>query len=279
MSLKKLYKNIYFNISLWGGVVIALILSSLIVINNDLDGCLDVSCFSNFLNIFDFPIKAVSAGFILASFVALIHRSEQVWLQIESSKSQNTFKNYLDHKKEFVDFLTLLEVDDGQIEIKNKTYLYKKFFPNNNVQNVRFTSEGESEGEESELYFRINEYNELVVTYNKIVGVHSIPNQQWDNKSIARWLSSYCAFSYKMHIFSKNTLSVNPSWMQILGNSNDTLPEDVDSFIYSCEKIMSGLSSFCFPNVVENKKIENRVCRSNVVNQRIARTYCASNNN
>lgn len=240
MKDKPLFHNIYFNISLWGGIILSVITSIFIVANSELHWCFKAACFTKFLDIFNFPIKLMSASIFLSGFIALIHRSEQTRYQIEISTNQFLFKNFIDHKKEFIDLLLLME-SDFKVRIKDKSILYKSLFPNNNAQRVEFISTGEH-GEKSKLYFLIEQYNQLICRYDEIMKNRVL--KEVDIKALARWLGEFMVLSRELGIQSADLKRISSSWNNII-NSYDGLPADINQFMLSFKKILIELSSFC----------------------------------
>ena len=98
-------------------------------------------CLSNFSNNMEFPFKLTTIFFALASFWALVFRSHQTTEQIKISQklianaqnqtqlttNNNTFNNYIAHKKAFIDLLESFEEEKSCI-IAGKHPLYKNYF-------------------------------------------------------------------------------------------------------------------------------------------------------
>jgi hypothetical protein len=275
MKNESLLKNYLFSFSLFGGLAIAVVASTIIYFNNDLYRCGKIVCFSYFLDAFDFPIKIASAGFALAGFAAILHRSEQTRQQLEHSISQNIFKNYIDHKNEFMVNLTLLESDNA-ITIKNKSTLYKNLFPYNNIQNVEFTSKGKR-GERSDLLFRIEEYNKLVTEFNDIPPDFGEPTRKDDLKVFAQWISEYLVFSSKIQIepHPDKLLKIGGDWKGIISSKVfKGVPEDMEDFIYIGEKVLTDLSSFSFPSELDGHPINTRHLKKNLTIQMLKCGLC-----
>lgn len=270
MKPKPLSSNMYFKSSLWGGIVISAFFSIFIISRNDLYWCSEISCFSSFLTIFDFPLKILSASLAISGFVALVHRSEQTRHQIEMSINQNLFKNFIDHKKEFMEIISSME-SGFPIKISDKSSLYTKLFPNNNTQNVEFISSGRN-GDKSDLSFLIENHNKLISQYNDMIHDYSA---EVSNPTIefATWLSEYLILSMKLEIQGEELGFINPVWHGFL--SPDVfkgIPLNIENFLYSCERVLVELSRFCFPNKSDEILIKSRV-NSRVV-QNLINVYC-----
>ena len=104
-------------------------------------------CLSNFSENMEFPFKLTTIFFALASFWALVFRSHQTTEQIKISQKQtqlttnnNTFNNYIAHKKAFIDLLESFEEEQSCI-IAGKQLLYKKLFPENKPIKMFFECE------------------------------------------------------------------------------------------------------------------------------------------
>ena len=270
MRPKPISANIYFNLSFWGGVIAALIISTFIISTNDLYWCSQIACFSRFLIIFDFPIKILSASLAISAFVALIHRSEQTRHQIEISINQNIFKNYIDHKKDFMEMIALME-SDFPIKITDKNALYKKLFPNNNTQNLEFTSAGKN-GDRSDLSFFIENHNKLILQYNEIMR-NCNTGLLCANKCFAMWLSEYLMLSLSLEIRGDELIDIDPEWDGFIPHRVfKGLPSDIEGFLYACERVLAELFRFCFPNEPDRTLIESRI-NSSVV-QNLMSVYC-----
>lgn len=106
------------------------------------------TCLSNFSYNMKFPATLITATLALSGFWALIFRSHQTSAQIETSQKQtqltidnNTFNNYIAHKKVFNDILEEIE-DQHQCKVVHKRFLYDSIFPNNSPTSISFTSDG-----------------------------------------------------------------------------------------------------------------------------------------
>ncbi|WP_298943198.1 hypothetical protein [uncultured Psychromonas sp.] len=75
-------------------------------------------------------------------FWALIFRSEQTTHQIKITLDNNTFNNFVSHKKEFIELLVTFE-DINKCSINNKSMLYEKFFAQNNPTNMNFSCDAQ----------------------------------------------------------------------------------------------------------------------------------------
>jgi len=106
------------------------------------------TCLSNFSYNMKFPATLITATLALSGFWALIFRSHQTSAQIETSQKQtqltidnNTFNNYIAHKKAFNDILYEIE-EQYRCKILNKSFIYDSIFPSNSPTNISFTSDG-----------------------------------------------------------------------------------------------------------------------------------------
>ncbi|PKG37135.1 hypothetical protein [Psychromonas sp. Urea-02u-13] len=71
-------------------------------------------------------------------FWALVFRSDQTSHQIKVTVDNNTFNNYVSHKKEFIETLSTFE-DTNKCTIRNKPMLYQVFFGQNSPTKMDFS--------------------------------------------------------------------------------------------------------------------------------------------
>lgn len=204
--------------------------------------CSNVKCYSDFLIIFELPIKVVSASLAISGFITLLHRSEQTRYQIEIGQNQNIFKNYVDHKKEFMFVLDSIE-SNGAISFTNKNTLYNNYFPYNTPKNIEFTSRGILDSK-SKLLILINSHNELINEFNKIEDKYSLGT--YDDNDIDLWLRSYLIIT---NIFiSNNKNKICKTYEKHFNIASiDNLPSDINSYMNSINNALNELAFFCFP--------------------------------
>ncbi|MEL0660181.1 hypothetical protein V6255_13650 [Psychromonas arctica] len=127
------------------GVGIALLIAGVIVYNAwGLELCRPIFsayCLNNFSENMQFPIALITATFALAGFWALIFRSNQTQKQIQVAIDNNTFNNFIAHKKEFNEILKEIE-EQNKCIIIDKIFLYEKIFPINSPVFMTFESDG-----------------------------------------------------------------------------------------------------------------------------------------
>jgi len=106
------------------------------------------TCLSDFSYNMKFPATLITATLVLSGFWALIFRSHQTSVQIETSQKQtqltidnNTFNNYIAHKKVFIEILGEIE-EQYKCKVTSKSYFYSLIFPNNSPTSMSFTSDG-----------------------------------------------------------------------------------------------------------------------------------------
>jgi len=143
-------------ISIGGGL--ALLIAGMIVYN-----AFSGSCLNNFLDNMKFPMTLITATFALAGFWALIFRSNQTQKQIQVTIDNNTFNNFIAHKKEFNEILKEIE-DQYKCIIIDKSFIYKKIFPENSPTSMTFKSNGDYLKKQDEEYLEFLEelYPEVV---------------------------------------------------------------------------------------------------------------------
>jgi hypothetical protein len=260
LDTTSLLGNFWFAIPLITGTFISLVIACFILGNSRLYFCLEPECFSLFLKLIDVPIKIISATLAYAVFFAVVHRSNQTNLQInlafkqiELVLDQNSFKNYLDHKNEFIRILTELE-NDNQLSIRNKEDLYIRLFPKNNTQKMNVLSVGEND-EKSELIFLIEEFNKLIREYNTL-GVTGGACEVHSLKNVARWMGEFLNSNRKVGVHSEITKNVSSGWEGCFGIYTE-VPVDMNNYIYECKKVLDQLQHFALPN--QKIKIEDRI--------------------
>jgi hypothetical protein len=249
LEVSGLSKNIWFKVSLWGGFLLALIVTVIIILYNEFQWCSKVVCFSNFLEIFDVPIKIVSTSMALAAFVAVIDRSNKTKHQIDLSISQNVFKNFLDHRAEFYKTLDDLTADNDNC-FKNRGVLYTILFPNNNMKNIEFTSSSKTE-ETPQLILFISQYNDLIDKLNNVLLKKNdnicIPNASV--KAIARIIPDFLRLTMEACYYPNQVKKVESRWSGYINSDVfEGIPDDMELFISSFGNVLAQLVDFCFVN-------------------------------
>lgn len=84
--------------------------------------------FTFFFDLFDFPVKLLTAGAVLFGLWLTIERMKQTEKQIDSIVSNNRFNNFYKHKEEFVNFMLNRQVftqfpSNKHANIKNYTVM------------------------------------------------------------------------------------------------------------------------------------------------------------
>lgn len=104
-------------------------------------------CLNNLSNNMQLPAKLITATLALSGFWALIFRSHQTTEQIVTSQKQtqltidnNTFNNFIAHKKAFIEMLVEIETQ-YECKVINKSYIYESLFPDNSPTYINFKSE------------------------------------------------------------------------------------------------------------------------------------------
>lgn len=102
--------------------------------------CTTPACFNNVLTIFKLPISVATAGITLAGLYALVFRSRQTALQIETAENaleeasrNNTYANYRAHKEEMCKEFDRIAADFDLV-IPDKHFLYNNIFPKNSAK-------------------------------------------------------------------------------------------------------------------------------------------------
>lgn len=126
-------------------ITISLVFTSIlaILIMGDLKICWHYQCFTEILDIFKLPISFAAAGLAGAAFRATIFKSNQTQFQLTQTAQQNVFRNYIDHKNEFIEMLEKFEKVNN-VKILDKTRVYRGLFPNNNTTNMEFRGQYEA---------------------------------------------------------------------------------------------------------------------------------------
>lgn len=153
-----------------GTLLISAGLSAFLILGNRLweDICIRPECFNNVLVIFDVPIKVATAGVALAGLYALVFRSRQTALQIETAENaleeasrNNTYANYRAHKAEVFDEFDRIAEKRG-FSVVQKNGLYRELFPLNGPQ--YFAHEGSvlNDGEQYAIARLIENYHNIL---------------------------------------------------------------------------------------------------------------------
>ena len=208
--------------------------------------CLSSNCFSSILEVFKFPISVVTAVLALAAFVAVIFRSQQTAIQIQETIDQNAFKNYLDHKKQFIDILKSLE-EDNEIVFFNKEQLYAKMFPLNSTIKVSFES-NVLDYKRSAIVLCIEKYNLKIKKLNSIIENFSSQGYLGSLHDLAKWINEYILVLQEIHInFDKNSVSPEEPYKKYFQSKvgYNNFPSDIIGSFDRVSIILKTLSKFC----------------------------------
>ncbi|WP_166370643.1 hypothetical protein [Psychromonas sp. SA13A] len=263
----KLSNDLIFRISFWGGLFLGFLLWVLLVVNNDLVFCFDLSCYDRTLDIFSLPLSVMAGGMALAAFRASIFRSNQTREQIRETITQNKFKNYIDHKKELMSLLDMLEKAHGII-ITNRPYLYKNLFPRNSPVCVMFDSK-ELDCDRSWLDFQLDEFNELIIKYKEIGTKICVDDNSLSEREVARWLSSYLFLIFKLDIAFPESSVVSEHYKGVFSDSDEVnrIPTGISRSFYVVSEYFEHLSSFALPSRSESIRIDGIVSFDNRFDQ------------
>lgn len=124
------------------------------------DICLDkLSCFKHFIEIInDGASKTVALiSLTILGIYATIFRSHQTGLTLRQAISNNTFNNYMEHKKQFNTIIKDFNEKSLDLHVANTEKLYRKCFPSNN--SIYFNPEVSST---SEIFKIVEAHNEWV---------------------------------------------------------------------------------------------------------------------
>ncbi|QLE09609.1 hypothetical protein HYD28_11940 [Pseudoalteromonas shioyasakiensis] len=239
---------------LWSAIIIGvgIAVGSSIVIMNSTDNlvwCENSACFSSFLELFDFPLKALSATLFVAGFIAVIHRSEQTYHQIEIAREQNTFANYYEHKKKFIEMLSQF-AEEHDVEIKGKSKLYKELFPFNNHKELELVSKGE-QGGSSSLYYFIDRYNVYLSDLKLLFKKKPAGGEMKLNSTFCNLLDSFLILASQIGVVPKSTFQIDDTYKTQVKNNRE-LPKDFNNFIFVVGEMLEELAFFSFTN--ENAK-------------------------
>lgn len=225
------------------GILAAVVTTIFITSNNNFIYCADVKCFSNLLEFYAIPIDILSATFIVAGFVAVIHRSNQTHHQINLTHEQNIFSNFYEHKKQFVDMLVQFS-EEHEISITGKHKLYSLLFPKNNTKELSLISK-KLEGNKSALYFYIDEFNKWLGLIEKRCG-ESNGEIIKPNPTICNELDSFLVISKQLGVYPTDTFLCEQSYKEYFGG-NDELPKDFSGYSYIVSELIMALAFFSLP--------------------------------
>ncbi len=237
----------------WGfiglGAVFSLISLGFIIYSDNLIWCGSSRCFSDALEIFRFPVQTFTAGIALATLRALMFRSEQTAKQIDVAErqikeviKQNTFKNYFDHKNDFLALLGDFE-RNFDIRFKSKNELYRSLFPFNTPNS--FNASANLDGASSSVEVLIDAYNKKMESLQSICS----GDEYISDALFAEWLSSFLSV-------------LKGNFIELLGN--EAIPEcsvgynyfenckDLNKFpkglgqaLVDVGEVLKGLKSYC----------------------------------
>lgn len=226
------------------------------------DFCWESSCFQYALELYKFPVQCIVASLALATLRGMVFRSAQTASQIELTIQQNTFKYYIDHKKQFMDMLKGFE-EQHDVKFFNKDELYAKFFPNNSPKHVDFHAVCTG-GDMSELEYLIQEYNKSVSEFNDIVRFYLAKDV--DEKHLVRWLAGFLVVLLRLNIVfsteNKSTIqSISSRWKGfVLWDSRYiSYPKNFDVAFYQLEDILNALIIYCLPDLKEKIELKRAV--------------------
>lgn len=121
--------------------LLALIIVLVIYLNSNLKPDLSYEGFNFALfTIFRVPFALMATGVTILGFIAAIHRSSQMTLQIKKASEQNTFSNFYKHRQEYEEHFTNIkdEFPDHIKEYLNGKVIrgyYNSTFPGNSPSN------------------------------------------------------------------------------------------------------------------------------------------------
>lgn len=191
-----------FSFALFIGLIVVLFLY------NDLKFCPTPDGYAKALDIFKLPTSILTFGLTLAGFRAVVFRSNQTKKQIDLSIEQQVFKNYIDHKKEFMNVLSALE-NTHNIKIKGQLYLYEKIFPLNSPVRVEFRTSDANKEEILWLSAQFKNYNQFIKGYNDLgVGLNRGEfSEKPLPRPLLRLLAEYCVLLHGLSIdFKENSV-------------------------------------------------------------------------
>ena len=229
------------------GAVIA-VFSSLVIINStdNLALCVNSACFTSFLELFDFPLKVLSATFFIAGFIAVIHRSKQTYHQIEIAQEQNQFSNYFTHKKEFIDSISRF-AEERNVLLASKSERYHKFFPTNTPYQLDIISKGESD-KNSIIFELAGEYNVLI---DELKGF-DFNDKSAASPVFANWVTKFMLFSKKLGVIPIKTRAINSNSIHHFMIYKE-LPTNFSDYIYTIELLIWDWVYFCLPKEKHDK--------------------------
>ncbi|AWY01006.1 hypothetical protein A8139_14215 [Marinomonas primoryensis] len=266
---KKLSQDIWFRLSFWGGLLLGGLLSLLLILNNDLEFCAQLTCYSYSLELFALPIHVVASGMALAAFRATIFRSDQTNTQIEAAIVQNRFKNYIDHKKEFMNLLDAFE-SSYDVKIKSRLYLYKNIFPENSPTRMKFDSKNLN-NDKSWIDSFLTQFNESIKEFEGLHMRISVNYNSPSNNEIARWLSSYLMLIHQLDINFPRSQMVSESFKGLFSSYDhiNMIPPNIGESLLVISAYFKDLASFCLPSRIEGLKIDGIVTTDGRFDERL----------
>lgn len=136
---KPLHNNYSFWFAIVTPILIALILSVPLAISSGAP-CLTHDCQKRFIELFQLPIGISSISILLGVMVGRFHGSAQRVMSYQQAQENNTFRNFYDHRKYFIDWLCNLHVSKIEeleyIKLESSTRLYERLFCKNSPAHV-----------------------------------------------------------------------------------------------------------------------------------------------
>lgn len=252
--VKTLWQDFSFRAVIITGTVISIGLTAWIIYQNFeflIFPCASYECFSGILDVFKFPIAVATAFFALAGFVAVVFRSQQTAIQIQETINQNTFKNYIDHKKQFMEMLKGF-CEQYKVKFSDQEVLYSKLFPLNSPVLVNFDSK-EIGSDKSAIELWNMEFNKIMDELYSIFEASLLNRSREVCPDIfAKWLSSYTNFLAQIHVSFDKSKQVSDFWGEHYFGSHDFLmrfPENLNASFPIVVNVLTSLRGFCvLPN-------------------------------
>jgi hypothetical protein len=173
MDIKGLLEYSPFKWTLLVGVGTAFICSAIIlktdVLPKNIYFCGTSNCFSNFVDLFGFPIEVLKATAAILAIVALLHKSEETQKQIALSESQNVYSNFFSHYEYVKKELSIFIDGSEAIKLKNYHLLYSKLFKHNSPTKFNHIGNVEPIRDSIEvLYILLLDNDPLAINNNRI---------------------------------------------------------------------------------------------------------------
>ena len=136
-----LHENLAFWLAVLTPIIIAVILSLPIIIDEHLNFSFSSSGYGLFIDLFSFPISISSLSILFGIMIGRFHGSKQRGVSIVETVDNNILTNYYEHRGSFYNHIDKFDwklTEPQGVRLKNPIKLYGLFFPSNSPENFTY---------------------------------------------------------------------------------------------------------------------------------------------